>query len=405
LRKALKLLEDLPNGRQRREWELETLIALGPILMNLKGSASPEVRDAYLCARSLCDQMGLRSQRFPVLWGLWLHNHIAGKSREALDLAQEAMDLAKSLSGSDFLLQALHASWTTHGRLAEFETALAHADQGLALYDVDQHRHHAFTYGSHDPGVCAALNSAVASWFLGHPDQANRLIARALELADTVAHSFTKAETLAYVAIVCLLRREPERAHLLLDELMDLSSDNELTLWRANGQILRSWAFSEMGRASEVLSDFREALEQRQSMGSQLRSSLYLAAMAHALARTGKKGEAKRAIQQALGQVEETNERTWETVVHWVKGEIFAITPEMDLGRAAACYQEAIDIARRQGAKSMELRATLSLARLRLKECRKNNARELLAPIYSWFTEGFDTADLKEAKTLLGKLC
>jgi predicted ATPase len=160
-----------------------------------------------------------------------------------------------------------------------------------------------------------------------------------------------------------------------------------------------------MGRASEVLSDFREALEQRQSMGSQLRSSLYLAAMAHALARTGKKGEAKRAIQQALGQVEETNERTWETVVHWVKGEIFAITPEMDLGRAAACYQEAIDIARRQGAKSMELRATLSLARLRLKECRKNNARELLAPIYSWFTEGFDTADLKEAKTLLGKLC
>jgi predicted ATPase/class 3 adenylate cyclase/ribosomal protein S7 len=404
LRKALKLLEDLPNGQKRREWELETLIALGPVLMNLKGSASPEVRDAYLRARSLCDRVGQPSQRFPVLWGLWLHNHIAGESRAALDLAREAMDLAKSLSGNDFLLQALHASWTTHGRLAEFEVALAHADQGLALYNVDQHRHHAFTYGSHDPGVCAALNGAVASWFLGHPDQANRLIARALELADAVAHSFTKAETLAYVALVCLLRREPERALPLLDELIGLSFDSELILWRANGQILRSWAFSEMGRASEVLSDFREALEQRQSMGSQLRSSLYLAAMAHALARTGKKGEAERAIEQALGQVEETNERTWETVVHWVRGEILAIAPETDLGRAAACYQEASEIARRQGAKSMELRATLSLARLWLNEGRNNEGRDLLAPVYGWFTEGFDTADLKEAKTLLDKL-
>jgi predicted ATPase len=360
LRKALKLLEDLPIGQQRREWELETLIALGPVLMNLKGSASPEVRDAYLHARSLCDRVGQPWQRFPVLWGLWLHNQMAGDSRAAVDLAREAMTLAKSLSGNDFLLQALHATWTTHARLAEFEVALAHADQGLALYDVDQHRRHAFIYGSHDPGVCAALNGAVASWFLGYPDQADKLCARALELAEAVAHSFTKAEALAYVALVRLLRREPECALPLLDELIGLSSDSELTLWRANGQILRSWALSDMGQATEVLSDFREALEQRQAMGSQLRSSLYLAAMAHALVRSGESAEAKNTIEQALGQVGETNERTWETVVHWVRGEIYATAPDSDPCRAADFYQEAYQLAQRQEARSMELRATLA---------------------------------------------
>jgi predicted ATPase/class 3 adenylate cyclase len=404
LRQASKLLEDMPNSQQRREQELDTLIALGPVLMNLKGSASPDVQDAYLRARSLCDQVGQPSQRFPVLWGLWLHYQVAGKSKDALALAHEAIDLAKSLSGNDFLLQALHAAWTTHERLAEFEVALAHADQGLALYDVDQHRRHAFTYGGHDPGVCAALQGAVASWFLGYPDQANRRCARALELADAVAHSFSKAETLAYVALLCLLRREPQRALPFLDELMDFSSDSGLTLWRANGQILRSWAFSEMGRASEVLDDFRKATEQRQSMGSQVRSSLYLAAMAHALARVGETAEAESAIGQALDQIDETSERTWETVVHWVRGEIFALAPDPNLGRAAACYQEASEIARQQGARSMELRATVSLAGLWLREGRKNEARDLLAPVYDWFTEGFDTADLKEAKILLDRL-
>jgi adenylate cyclase len=380
------------------------LITLGPVLMNLKGSASPDVGDAYLRARNLCDRAGHPSQRFPVLWGLWLHYQMAAKSKKALALAHEAIDLAESLSGDDFLLQAHHAAWATHLGLADFETALTHAGQGLALYDVDRHRRHAFAYGGHDPGVCAAVLSAIASWFLGYPDQANKRSARALELASALAHSISKADALAYAALLCLLRREPERALLLSNELINLSSDNGLTLWRANGQILRSWTFSELGKASKVLNDFREAIEHRQSMGSQLRSSLYLAAMAHELARVGETVEAESTIGQALGQMEEMGERTWETFIHWVKGEIFATAPETDLSRAAACYQDASEIARRQGAKSMELRATLSLASLWLKEGRKNEARDFPAPVHDWFTEGFDPPDLTDAKALLDDL-
>ncbi len=152
LDRGLKLLEDLPEGSQRWERELEILILLGPVLMNTKGSATPDVRDAYLRARDLCDQVGQPSQRFPVLWGLWLHHHVGGDSKMELGLAHEAIELAEGLSNEDFLLQAHHAAWTSQAGLGDFGAMVKHASRGLELYDVERHRAHAFTYGGHDPG-------------------------------------------------------------------------------------------------------------------------------------------------------------------------------------------------------------------------------------------------------------
>jgi class 3 adenylate cyclase/predicted ATPase len=404
LQKALKLLEDSPESPERRERELETSIVLGPVLMNLKGSASPDVRDVYLRARDLCDRAGEPAQRFPVLWGLWLHHHIAGQSTMALGLAHEAIELAESLSNEDFLLQAHHATWTTQEKKANFGAVLEHADQGMALYNVDRHRAHAFTYGGHDPGVCSGLQGANAAWFLGYPDQALRRIIKALELAKRVAHTFSTAQALATTAQLHMLRREPERAIAEADELIAFSTENGLILWRANGQLLRSWAISEMGDAASVLDDFRDAIQLRKSAGSQIRLSLNLAQLAHALARAGEIEEAQTVIGQALIQLEKTGERTWESIVHWVRGEIFAAVPEADLGSAEACYLEACEIARRQMAKSMELRAAASLARLWSRQGRVDDALKLLAPVYGWFTEGFDTPDLTDAKALLDNL-
>ena len=404
LRKALKLLEDLPEDSQRWERELKTLIVLGPVLMNTKGSASPDVRTAYLRARDLCDRVGQPSQRFPVLWGLWLHYHIGGDSKMALGLAHEAIELAEGLSNDDFLLQAHHAAWTSQTGLVEFGAAVEHANRGLELYDLERHRDHAFTYGGHDPGVCAAGQVAIVSWFLGYPEQSLEYSERALELARARAHTFSTAHALNYAALLCLLRREPERALRLSGELITFSSENSLTLWRANGQVLRSWARAEMGEAAQVLDEFREAMEQRQLAGSQLRRSLHLAAMAHALTRAGMVNEAEKVIEQALDQLQKTGERCWETFIYWVRGIVIASTPEAERGRAAACYQEAGEIALRQRAKSMELRAVTSLAKLRMKEGERDEAREMLAPVYGWFTEGFDTPDLKDAKALLDEL-
>ncbi len=377
---------------------------LGPALMNTKGSATPDVGAAYLRARDLCDRVGQPSQRFPVLWGLWLHYHVGGDSKTELGLAHEAIELAESLSNEDFLLQAHHAAWTSQAGLGEFGAVVEHASRGLELYDVERHRAHAFTYGGHDPGVCAASKVAFGSWYLGYPEQSLKHSEKALELARARAHTFSTAHALAYAALLHMLRREPERALPLTDELITFCSENGLTLWRENGRILRSWARAKMGGASQVLDEFREAMEQRQLAGSQIRHSLYLAALALALTQAGEVSEAQQVIGQALDQLQKTGEKTYEAFIHWVSGEVVASTPEAPRVRAAACYQEARDVARRQRAKSMELRATTSLAKLRTEEGQRDEARDLLAAVYDWFTEGFDTPDLRDAKALLDEL-
>ena len=168
--------------------------------------------------------------------------------------------------------------------------------------------------------------------------------------------------------------------------------------------MLRSWALSEIGRASEGVDDLRAAIRQRRAAGAHARLTLHLAVLAHALARMGEAADAAGAIEEAVHEMEARMDIRWETFILWVKGQIYATGPQQDLERAAACYRESCEIARRQGARSMELRATMSLAELRSQEGRKADARNLLAPIYEWFTEGFDTPDLKDAKALLDRL-
>jgi class 3 adenylate cyclase/predicted ATPase len=404
LQKATRLLEAIPDVLERRRTELEILIILGPVLMNVRNTASREVREAYLRARQLCEQVGRPSQLFPVLWGLWLHHQISGRFDLAAGLAQEAIELAESLSNNDFLLQARHAAWTSRMGLADFDSVITHADQGLVLYDLKRHRTHAFTYGGHDPGVCAATQSAHAKWFLGYPEQSEKRTETALEIARRLNHPISMAQALAFTAMVRLLRREPERALPLGDELIAFSAENDLRLWRANGRIIRAWALSEMGSPSQALNDFRAGIQERLTAGSQIRISLQLAAMADALARIGEAGEAQITIAQALEQVEKTGERTYESIVHWFKGRIIAVASGSDTGEAESCYRLAGELARQRGAKSVELRAAIGLAGLLFKQGQNENARKLLAPVYEWFTEGFDTPDLKDATALLKKL-
>ena len=405
LQRALKLLRELPESSARDERELEILILLGPVLMNTEGSSSEKVRDTYLRARDLCDRLGERAQRFPVIWGLWAHAIQVGEFSSALGLAHEALEVAESLGNEDFLLQAHHAAWTCQSWLADHSDVVAHADKGLALYDVRRHRAHTFTYGGHDPGVCAAVQSATALWFLGYPDRAGKRGELALQLAAAVAYAFSTAVAFAMVGHLHLLRREPERGLQLADELIHFCDDHGLSIWRANGQVMRSWALSEMGRASEAVDDLRAAIRQRRAAGGgRSRVPLHLAALAQALAQVGEAAEAHRVIEEAADEMEKSGERTCEAFIHWVKGQIYSARPQQDLKRAVACYQETCVIARRQRARSMELRAATSLADLWSREGRKADARDLLAPIYEWFTEGFDTPDLKDAKALLDRL-
>jgi adenylate cyclase len=247
------------------------------------------------------------------------------------------------------------------------------------------------------------VQSGNSLWFLGYPDRAAVRIASALQLAPSVAHALSTAQTLAFASLFFVLRRESTRGLELADELVRFAQDHGLPLWRANGQVLRGWALSEMGRP-EAVDVLRAAIQQRQAAGGgRARVALQLATLAQALARV-EAAEAQTVIEDAVREVEATNERWYEPFVHWVKGQVYAARPLQDRGRAAACYAQACEIARRQGAKSMELRAATSLAELWAEEGRRHDARALLAPIYEWFTEGFDTPDLKDAAALLAKL-
>ena len=405
LQQALKLLKELPETSARDEQEVETLILLGPVLMNTEGSTSTKVRDTYLRARDLCDRVGERTQRFPVIWGLWAYSIYAAEITSALGLARELLELAESLGNQDFLLQAHHAAWTCQNWLGDHSAGVAHADKGLALYDVRRHRAHAFTYAGHDPGVCAAVQSAWALWFLGHPHQAKKRIEWALQLAPAVAHSFSTATALAIASLVHLLRREANSGLEFADELIRFCDVHGLPLWRANGQVLRGWALSEMGRAAEVVDDLRSAIRQRQAAGGvRARVPLYLAALGQALAQVGEATEARSVIDEAVGEMEKSGERWFESFISWAEGRVCEAHPQQDLGRAAVCYARACEIARRQDAKSMELRAATSLAELWAQDGRQHEAHAMLAPVYGWFTEGFDTPDLKDAAALLARL-
>jgi class 3 adenylate cyclase/predicted ATPase len=405
LERALKLLKELPESRARDERELELLILLGPVLMNAEGSSSRAVHDTYVRARELCDRTGERARRFPVIWGLWSHLTHSGAIESAVDLVHEELfEIAESLGNEDFMLQAHHAAWSGKGWLADHSAVVAHANDALALYDVRRHRAHAFTYGGHDPGMCAAAESAIALWLLGFPNQAAERVDLGLQLARAVTHTFTTAHALAFVGHLHLMCREAARGLKTADELIAFCEQHGLSLWRANGLAVRGWALSHMGRASEGIADLRAAIRQRQAAGARARVPLHLAVLAHALAQAGETTEAHAAIEEAVSAMNKSGERTWETFVPWIKGEVYMSGPRPDPERAEACYLDACEVARRQGARSMELRATIGLAELRLQAGRKGDGRTLLAPIYEWFTEGFDTPDLKDAKALLDRL-
>lgn len=404
LYKALNLLSKLPESRDREKRELEILIHLGPVLMADLGSASPVIGDNYRRAQELFNRVGTQAQRFPVLWGLWLHHHMAGQIEAALRLANEAIEMAESQADGELLLQAHHLAWTSQMGLANFQASLEHAEQGLSLYDPERHRVLAFTYGGHDPGVCACAQSAIGRWLLGYPDQAVERCRRALELADGTDHPSSKAQALSSNAQLHLLRREPEKALDFADELLAFSTDNELDVWQANGTILRCWAVHEMGDPLEVLDDLREVIRQRQKAGAHIGLSLHLAVLADVLKQTGNQKESETVIEQALNELESSGLRTWESLVYWVKGGIVSERNSADSSASEESYQKSFEIARLLGIRSISLRAATSLASLWLSQGRSDEARDILSSTYSLFTEGFDTPDMKDARTLLDRI-
>ncbi len=418
LTRGLSLLKTTPDTPERAQGELTLLIALGPPLMNTRGWAAPEAESVYTSARKLCQQVGDASQLFPVLWGLWLFYQTRGEHQTIRELGEQLLTLAQRAQDPSLLLQAHHALWTNALVFGEWPLAREHGEQGMALYDPQQHRSHAFLYGGHDPGVCCRIVSAQALWHLGYSDQALKRIHEALTLAQELSHPFSLAHALNSAAQLHQFRGEGQVAQEPAKATITLSTEQGFPVLLAWGTILGGWALAEGGQVEDGIAQMCQGLAAYRAAGSESWRPYFLALLADAYGKAVKAEEGLTALAEALAQVEKTGERHYEADLYRLKGELLLMRQRSPLPacgeglgvgdpaeqQAEACFYKALDIARRQQAKSLELRAAMSLSRLRQKQGKKAEAKTLLGEIYGWFTEGFDTKDLQEAKALLEEL-
>jgi predicted ATPase len=338
-----------------------------------------------------------------VLRGLWLVYHQRGELERSRELGEQCLRLAQSQQEPALLLEAHRALGITAFYFGEFAPARAHFEQGIAIYDPQLHHSHAFLYGL-DPGVVFHMFAAWALWMLGYPDQAMQRIHDALTLAGELSHPLSLAQTLNFAAWLHHLRRDGPAAQELAEAAITLSTEQRFPLWLTWGTVLRGWALAAQGQVEEGIGQMRQGLAAHRATGAALFRPSFLALLAEAYGNGGKVEEGLSVLVDALADVKRNREHWWEAELYRLKGELLLALSEEDPVAAEACFRQAIDIARRQGARSLELRAVMSLNRLCQRQGRNEAARQTLLEIYSWFTEGFHTADLEKAKSLIDEL-
>jgi predicted ATPase len=394
LTKGLELLKSLPDTSSHIQQELAFQIALGVPLAATKGFAAPEVEYAYVRARELCRQVGETPQLFPVLAGLWRIYLVRGEVQTARELGEQL--LALNTRAHDPLGIALFF-------VGKLTAALTHLEQGFALYDPQKHRSHAFR-ATQDPAAACLTYAAVVLWLLGYPERALQRSHQAITMTQELAHPLSLACALDYAATLHQFRREGHAAQTCAEAAVALSAEQGFAVYFAQGRVLQGWALVEQGQAGEGLAQINSGLEAWRTTGAEVQRPYYLALLAQAYGKSGQAEEALEVLAEALALVAKTGESWWEAELYRLKGELLLARWADHHVVVETCFRQALTVARSQQAKSLELRAAISLSRLWQRQDKGAEARELLAPIYHWFTEGFDTADLQEAKALLEEL-
>jgi predicted ATPase len=403
LSKGLDLLRTLPESAERSEHELDLLTSLGSILISTKGHGSPEVAAIYNWARDLCRSLGDTPHLAPVLQGQRMHHMLRAELQPARAAAEELLALGKQAQDAGCLLEGHRAVGVMHFYAAEFAAARKHLEAGIDLYDSEAHRAHVFRYEG-DPGQTCLAYTARTLWVLGYPDQAVARSDQAITVAQATSHAATVAEALTWRAEIAMFRGEVQEVGERASVALTIATEHALPLWTSMTMIMQGWALSEQGQAAAGVGRIREGLATLTATGDQLFRPYYLAMMAEALHRAGKRDEGLLALEEAIGSYRKSGVRYWDAELQRLAGELHLAGAGSDAVAAESCFLRAIETAQARSAKSLELRAAISLARLWRDQGRRARARDLLAPVYGWFTEGFDTSDLKQAKALLDEL-
>jgi class 3 adenylate cyclase/predicted ATPase len=410
LRRALDLLATLPGTPARRREEIKLQVALISPLLPVKGYAAPETKAAVERARLLIEQAEALGEPpedplllFSVLYGFWVANYVAFKGDVMRELAAQFLTLAGKQSASAPLMighRIMGLSLLVTGDLADSRTQL---DQAIALYDPTEHRPLATRFGQ-DVGVAILSLRSWALCVLGFRHAALADAEHALEAAREIGQAASLMYALLVASITHVICGNYAAANALVDELIALTDQTASLFWGAWAVMQRGCILALTGKASDAVQTITSGVTAWRSTGSTAMMPSYLSYLARAHAELGQFDDAMRCIGEAITTVETTKERWFEAEANRIAGEIALLLPEPDVAKAEACFERALAVARKQQAKSWELRAAMSMARLWRDQGKWQQARELLAPVYGWFTEGFDTRDLKEAKALLDAL-
>jgi len=399
-RRGLELLATLPDTDERAHQELRLQLTLGVPLIATEGYAAPDVGRLYQNARELCERLEVAAEMSQALWGVWTFHTLRAELSTALGIAREFLWLADRVGHPDLEMRGHWAMEITCTHQGDFAPALEHYVRALALYD-DGERHHP-NVDPLNPGVAMRSFAAWCAWFVGQPDRGLALIREAVGIARELSEPHGLAHALASAALIHQLRGERRLAEQHADAIIALSDEHGLVLYQAMARVVRAW--SQIGRGDDegAAEEIRQGMAAWRSTGADLMCPHFLALLTEALP-PAPDDQALHVLNEALTLVESTGERCYEAELHRLKGERLLERAQDGAGVDAAesCFEEAIAVARRQQAHSLELRAAISLARLQRAHRNTDGTRDLIARIYERFDEGFDTLDLREARRLL----
>jgi predicted ATPase/class 3 adenylate cyclase len=400
---GIELLKTLPEAPERTQQSLTLHIALGAALQIAKGNAAPEVEHAYTQARALCQQVGETPELVPVLLGLWRYYLVRPQLHTARELGETLLRLAQRAADPALAVAAHYALGSTWHCLGALPTARQHLEEGIARDTPDQHRAPVFRIGQ-DPGVACRAYAARTLWLLGYPDQALARLHEALVLAHELSHPFSLAFARWWAAVFYQCLRDVPAVYEQAEAAVALSTKRGFTQWEAAGTIMLGWARGLQGQDEEGMTQVRQGITAWRATGAALNVPYLCTVLVEVAAHLGHPAEGLQALAEAQALVEQHEERWWEAEIYRLRGALLLKQTGTQQEEAETWLQRALEVARRQEAKSLELRAAMSLSRFWQQQGRQAEARALLAPVYGWFTEGYGTADLQQAKALLEEL-
>ncbi|MGE0824968.1 MAG: AAA family ATPase [Candidatus Binatia bacterium] len=420
LTRGLSLLQQLPDSPERMRQELQWQVSLGVALMATKGYAAPEAKRAYDRARELCQQMGQTPQLIPVLKGLAAFYYVRAELQTAREIGERILRLAQEEGDPSLLLEAHQELGGTLSSLGEFRAALDHLEQGIRLYDPDKHQSHKVIYGQ-DPGVACLCRTSHALWLLGYPDHALSKSCDALVLAKKNEHPHSLAYALSSSVILRQLRWEVRETYEQAEVVTHVAKDYEFPIWRTVGEILQGWGSAMQGRYSQGLSLIQQGITSWREIGAEISLPYFLSLLAEVYGKNGEPQNGLDVLTEAFSLASRTGECWWEAELYRLRGELLLQVQLQTEGiesrnrktktyahvveaEALTALQQALDIAQRQNAQSLVLRAAVSLSHFLQRFGKIAEARDVLSRAYGSFTEGFETPGLQRAKALLEEL-